>query len=1387
MNDWEIIDLYFKNHKYPFTNHHLDSYRELIKNYIPKTIKSFNPITMIKYDESDKTKRIMQVDVYVGGERTDEIFIDHPIITDYTSEGKINKILTPNDARLKNLTYETHIFANVLVKVTNAENEVVTTTLKNVAIGSIPIMLHSDICVLNGNGNKVLQLLGECIYDCGGYFIIDGKEKVIVAQESLTTNCLFTSKLKDDDNFIYKGFIRCSADNGESLLKPKSVEFYLVKNNDDVTEKYEHQKGCILVSLPSVDAKIPLFIVFRALGLESDKDIYEAIFGVNNTKTEETYFNNFILPSIRDNYYIYENEKKYIYTQEEALNYIKFRVKYKTIDHVKYILSADVLPNITLFENKSKYLGYLTKEFINVCLKIKLESDRDNYFYKRINVSGFLLAELFQEAYAKLRKDIRDTMDQFYYYGAWKNTNNYSNFINKDNIYRLIRNVLIAETFAKSLKGRWGLASDEDPELGRVQDLSRISYIGYLSHLRRVNMPIDRSLKITSPHKLHCQQWGIMCPFESPDGASIGYLKNLAFLSKVAAGTDAEFIKTCLNDIGVTPIEFYNLPLDRNITKVFINNTWFGITEDPINIIRILKAYRRNAFINILTSISWNVKHNEIKIFTETGRAVRPLIIVKNGVATIFKNKYKSWFDMIVGKYYPYSDKDEQIYYKNYYINPQNLDIFINKTILEITEILEKDEAVIEYIDAQESDTSLIAMKPEDVNNFHTHIEIHPSTIVSVVSGNIPMSNHNAAARNLFHAAQTKQAIGIYATNFSKRFDTFGFIQHYPQRPIINTRHSQYTGSDYMANGVNLIVAIMTYSGYNQEDSLIINRNSIERGLFHLSYYKSVTATAKKVSDYERIRFGNPLNYYSETDTEKKNKIKVQGIKRANYDLLDERGVAIKGSYIPRGQKAVVIGMILERETFREVRTGVFVEQIKETTYTDVSITSDDSHYGYIDDIYYDTKTGNDLDTMICKVKFLKIKIPEFGDKHSSRHGQKGVIGMILSEENMPFTKDGIKPDLIVNPHAIPSRMTIGHLVECVYAKLCCLEGYLGDGTIFIDIDHKAIYDKLENHNFQKHGNEILYNGQTGRQMHSEIFIGPTYYFRLKHMVAEKINARGKGPMTQLTRQPTGGKRNEGGLRIGEMERDSLISHGIAGFIQESMMERSDKYRWQVCKRCGIIPNYSKKINSCICPLCENNESSIIETPYCMKLLNQEMEAMNLQMRFNCDYVNLPEFETIENDEDEIIHFDEEDIKEISLPQLKQIKKKEKKIIIKKDEDVKVKKVKKVKKEKKEKKDKKVKKGGEEQSEEEQSDEEQLEEELQEPQQEEQSKEPQQEEQSDEEQLEEEPQEQQPQEQQPQEPQQEEQPQEPQPQEPENKKKGGGNTENDDLVRIINI
>jgi len=277
----------------------------------------------------------------------------------------------------------------------------------------------------------------------------------------------------------------------------------------------------------------------------------------------------------------------------------------------------------------------------------------------------------------------------------------------------------------------------------------------------------------------------------------------------------------------------------------------------------------------------------------------------------------------------------------------------------------------------------------------------------------------------------------------------------------------------------------------------------------------------------------------------------------------------------------------------------------------------------------------------VCKVRFRKVRKPELGDKHSSRHGQKGVIGMIIKGEDMPYTKDGIVPDIIINPHAFPSRMTIGHMVECIFAKLCCMEGTLGDGSVFLPFDLKNVCDNLETRGFEKYGNELLYNGFTGQQIPTDIFIGPTFYLRLKHMVADKVHSRGVGfnnPHDQLTRQPTAGRSNQGGLRIGEMERDSLLSHGVAQFIKESMMERSDKYQWIVCKRCGVLVEYSKPTRYVACRSCGHNDISIIETPYSMMLLTQELESMGIQMRFSDEPFDL-------NDED-LIEEEEEDEKE---------------------------------------------------------------------------------------------------------------------------------------------
>jgi len=1307
-NEWDILDLYFKDHKYPFTGHHLDSYRDFVKTQIPYIIKSYNPITMIKYDDSQNMK--MKVDVYIGGENGDEIYIDRPT----TYEDGTPKLITPNDARMRNLTYETHIFAKVFIRITTDDTaNTFTKNFNNVAIGSIPIMLHSDACILKNQGSNILRRLGECPYDSGGYFIIDGKEKVIIAQEKIVTNKLFVNILKEDpDGFGHKGVIRCVADKG--ALAPRSVEFYHVKTplldggllqDDEINNEYQTTKkyihGSIHVSLPSFNSKIPLFVLFRALGIESDKEIYKTIFGNNLNDIEKNYFDNFIRPCVLSSNYVHDGKVYNIFTQSDAINYLKFKVTYGTIEHVKSVLTMDIFPNIDDFNNKGKYLGYLVLQFIKSVIDILPLSDRDSYIYKRVDISGFMLAELFQEAYQKLRDNTRNWMDSTYYYGSWKQQDNYDNFINDNNIYKLVNSMAITETFGKSLKGRWGLVSNEDPELGKVQDLSRISYIGFMSHLRRVNIPIDRSIKVTGPHRLHSQQWGMMCPFESPDGGSVGYLKNLSLLAKITAGIGVVNIKKCLIDIGVIPLIKSNIYSNKNITNVFINSTLFGITGDPIFITRILKAYRRNGLINILISISWNISLNELRIFTEAGRPCRPLLILKRNKLNntneiiVYNNDCTNWFDMLNGRYIKLKDyeKTDDYYYRDIYINPlesnkeyssnggdystydskyfnstytglggnlisnltntfenitggnhddsdsmddnedvDNDDMFYRKKYEKILKILEKTTSCIEYLDNEESDTSLIAMTKDEITPYHTHIEIHASTILSVVTGNIPMCNHNQSVRNVFHAAQSKQAIGMYATNFNNRFDTMSYILHYPQRAIINTRIAQYTSSDYMANGFNTIVAIMTYSGFNQEDSIMINKASIQRGLNSLSYYKSITATSKIISINERIIFGNPIKMKEEG-------IKILGIKKKDYSFIDEKGFINKGTYIPPGQEVIIVGMLNVKEVYKEVKKGVFIEQVKETIYTDISISTDNSLYGTVDKVYISNKLAGE-DSIICKVRFLKIKKPEYGDKHSSRHGQKGVIGIIIPEENMPYTKDGIRPDIIINPHAIPSRMTIGHLVECIFAKVCCLDGLLGDATVFIPVENEAIYKRLEDNGYNKHGNEILYNGFTGAQIESEIFIGPTYYFRLKHMVAEKINARGIGKLTGLTRQPTEGRRRGGGLRIGEMERDTVLSHGISLFIKESMMERSDKYSWCACKRCGTLVAFNIKANINTCRNCNNDDVAVIQTPYAFKLLIQELETMGIQLRINTENIDLPpeqiEIQRYDGDDDEI-------------------------------------------------------------------------------------------------------------------------------------------------------
>jgi len=1193
----ELLDAYFRDHFYPFTKHHIDSYREFLRKYIPDVIRSYNPITMIKLKDPE-----LKVDIYIGGKDGMSMYVDRPTILN--DEG-IPMLLTPHECRLKNLTYGTHLYADVTVVYTIGKEEPIEKNFTQVLLGDIPLMLHSDGCILHQQGPKVLQAFDECPYDQGGYFIIDGKEKVVISQERMVTNRLFIEKAKDP-RYTYKAWIRCATDIGEAALLPKTVEFYMLdpdyspENPDQVMSDRSVYRGAIVVSIPGIKTKIPLFELFRALGVESDKSIIEHIYG-RIVDIPQSYLD-FITPSIRHCEH---------YDQASTMNHLMKHVRYKSVEHVHTIITYDVFPNMGQeYNRKAKFLGYLMGYFTEMILGVKPMVDRDGFGYKRIDLSGFLVSQLFHNIYKRFRKNCRDLLDQEYHYGPTRNTGRYEEMIRKENIQKIISPNFITERITRSLKGLWG-SSDDDEKQEKVQDLARISYIGFLSNLRRVNTPLDRSIKITSPHRLNAQQWGILCPFESPDGASIGYLKNMALLCHVTFGTSAEDFKKCLDDLDFSPI------LSHALTKVFLNGEWIGGTSDPSEFVRCLRILRRNACINVFISVAWKVQLNEIRIHTEAGRGCRPLIIIQKGRHSV-PAAFKSWFDLVIGGD---ETKIEELYYRSAYVSP------FNKLTKEaVWKRLEETQCPLEFIDIEEEDTCMIAMYPKDITEFTTHLEIHPSTILSVVTTNIPFANHNFAPRLIFYGAQSKQAVGIYTTNFNKRFDTMGYILHYSNKPLITTQNSHYISNDKLPAGFNTVVAIMTYSGYNQEDGVMINRNSIERGLFQLTSYKSYSAQESSVNAYEYIMFANPLVLKREKHVEIKN-LQPDNI----YSLLDENGIIIPESFVPKGSKMAVVGMVRVKEEMREIRDGVKVETRMVKTYYDVSLRTGVHHYGVVDKVYLGRSGPDTQYNRVCKVRFRKMRTPEFGDKVCSRHGQKGVVGLILNEEDMPFNKDGIVPDIIINPHAIPSRMTIGHLVECVYAKLCSMKGCIGDGSVFVPVDLETMGKTLQDIGFEKHGNEILYNGRTGHQIATEVFFGPTYYLRLKHMVADKIHARSGGPRDQLTRQPPSGRSNEGGLRIGEMERDVLLSYGFAQFTKESMMERSDKYTWAVCKNCGRTAVYSKE-----CKGCSSDNIAVVQTPYAFKLMVQELETLGVTPRFITDDYEYDEDESMPDlEEDE--------------------------------------------------------------------------------------------------------------------------------------------------------
>ena len=1186
INQWDVIDTFFRDTEYYKSQHQIDSFDEFIfseENGIRNIIKRENPFIIYKGQDSNTGDFAYEIKIYYGetlnekGEIVDgeeNIYVSSPSLYDNDTM----KEMFPNEARIRNLTYKSNIFCNIGVHFIyhnrGAEGQSLKPKVFNfpkVNIGSIPIMIHSKLCILHKLDSIKLTELGECPYDQGGYFIIKGKEKVILSLEKKVNNILYINS-PGDDNILLQGNIKSVSNEGFQSSRTNHINYVVnrlrKKVNGEIITRVENT---FKIRILGFDVEVPLFILFRSLGFESDKRILSLIIFETDTPVLKNKLFQLIKPSVK--------ESHPIFSQKAAFKFLSLNTKGKENFNVIDILNNNLFPNYG-DDNISKgyYLGYSIRKVLLTHIGLFNETDRDSYVNKRIDLPGSLLVELYRELWGNFKRNTSLRIDSEYKLNYESvDSSDISNIINEYNIAKVFDNKIM-DSINKSFGARFGTGISS--RQGIVQDLNRNAMLGTLSHIRRISTPLPSGSKADGPRKLHNSQWGFVCPTESPDGGNVGIINHLSIVARVTNNISEKGVYQSLIDAELLRLESITIHDMASFTNVFLNGRFIGLHQSPDVLLKYMKLLKLNSFINISTSISWNTKTNEIHVFTDSGRVIRPVFYLKtdsngekyNELISGDTSFIETWKKSIHGYLY---DKIDNLDFSTPYYFREQLAI-LKSSEPDYLNILEEKAGVIEYIDSIESENLLIGRDIRSFTNNNSHCEIHPSLMLSAVALNIPFPEHSQYPRNVFSCQQTKHAVGVYSSAYSTRFETFAHILNYPQRPIVTTRFKKYTDVDKLPYGINAIVAIASYSGYNQEDSVILNKSSIDRGLFKSLYYRSYEDTEKNEKG-GHYYFSNPL-------TEKN----IHKLNPGKYEHLDENGFIKEGTYVT--DKDILCAKCLKTtDSNGNEITKVFGKKCNFCTS------------GIVDKVII-VKNNEGLRSV--KIRIRKEKIPGIGDKFASRCGQKGMCGMVLESWDMPFTKEGIVPDIIINPHAIPTRMTINQLLEVILGKSSCLGGFLGDATPFQNNDISEFSDVLEGFNYERNGDEIMYSGFSGEQIKTSIFIGPTYYQRLKIMVADKIHSRGVGPMNYLTKHPAAGRAINGGLRIGEMERDSIISHGISSFLNETIMERSDKYKVPIDNKNGLI-SYDEHMES----------KRFVQLPYSMKLLIQELESMGVNAR----------------------------------------------------------------------------------------------------------------------------------------------------------------------------
>ncbi|MFP3260058.1 MAG: DNA-directed RNA polymerase subunit B [Sulfolobus sp.] len=1104
---WTIAESFFKVRG--LVRQHLDSFNDFLRNKLQQVID----------EQGEISTEIPGLKIKLG-----KIRYDKPGVRE-TDRGPIREI-APMEARLRNLTYAAPLYLTMIPVENNIEGEPV-----EVYIGDLPIMLKSIADPTVSMSAEELVAIGEDPKDPGGYFIVNGTEKVLVAQEDLATNRVLVDYGKSGSNVTHVAKVTSSA-------AGYRVQVVIERLKDST----------IQVSFATVPGRIPFVIMMRALGFTRDQDIVYAV-------SLDPQIQNELLPSLE--------QASSIATVEDALDFIGNRVaigqkRENRIQKAEQIVDKYFLPHLGTSPEDRKKKGYYLANAVNKLLELYLgrrePDDKDHYANKRVRLAGDLFTSLFRVAFKAFTKDLVYQLEKSKVRGR------------RLSLSALVRADIITERIRHALAtGNW-----VGGRTGVSQLLDRTNWLSMLSHLRRIVSSLARGQPNFEARDLHGTQWGRMCPFETPEGPNSGLVKNLALMAQVSVGVNEKAVEKVIYDLGVIPIDEAIRKITEegedtskylNWSKVYLNGSFLGYYPDGKELAEKIRQLRREGKISDEVNVAHIVTDyiNEVHINCDTGRVRRPLIIVKDGKPLVTEEDVEK----------------------------------IRRGEITFDDLVKQGK--IEFLDAEEEENTYVALNPEDLTVEHTHLEIWSPAIMGITASIIPYSEHNQSPRNTYQSAMAKQALGLYAANYQIRTDTRAHLLHYPQKPLVQTRMLNVIGYNDRPAGNNAILAIMSFTGYNMEDAIIMNKSSVERGMYRSTFFRLYSTEEVKYPGGQEDKIMVP-----EAGT--------KGYKgKEYYRLLEDNGIVPPEVEVKGGD--VLIGKVSPPRFLQE-----FKELAPEQAKRDTSVVTRHGEMGIVDLVLVtETAEGNKL----VKVRVRDLRIPEIGDKFATRHGQKGVVGMLISQADMPYTVKGVVPDIILNPHALPSRMTIGQIMEALAGKYAALSGKSVDATPFIkSTSIEEIKEGLLKLGYLPDGTEVVYDGRTGQKLKNRIMFGIVYYQKLHHMVADKMHARARGPVQILTRQPTEGRAREGGLRFGEMERDCLIGFGTAMLIKDRLLDNSDKATIYVCDQCGYIGWYDRNKNRYVCPI-HGDKATLypVTVSYAFKLLIQELMSMVISPR----------------------------------------------------------------------------------------------------------------------------------------------------------------------------